>query len=116
MALTPEGFTKAWADATRLRILVLLLAHDELCVCELTDALALPQPKISRHLAILREAEMLLDRRSGLWIYYRVHPDLPAWALNALTSVARGCIGKQPFEQDKARLSRQMPRSAGTCG
>jgi len=116
MALAPEQFAKALADATRLRILVLLASYPELCVCEFTAALDLPQPKVSRHLAILREAEMLLDRRSGLWIYYRIHPDLPAWALDALTSISRGCVGKQPYEEDKARFSRLKVRSTGTCG
>ena len=47
MSLTPENFTRSLADPTRLRILVLLLER-ELCVCELTQALSLPQPKISR--------------------------------------------------------------------
>ena len=115
MALTPERFTRALADETRLRMLLLIQAHDELCVCELTEALALPQPKVSRHLAVLRETEMLLDRRSGLWIHYRIHPDLPAWALDALTAVARGCIAKQPFEQDQQRLAGLTLRSTGTC-
>jgi ArsR family transcriptional regulator len=115
MAITPENFTRVLADATRLRLLVLLQAHDELCVCELTEALAVPQPKISRHLAILRESGMLLDRRSGLWIHYRIHPDLPAWASDALHAIGQGCIGKQPFEQDQERLSRQALRSTGTC-
>jgi ArsR family transcriptional regulator len=116
MPLTPESFTRALADATRLRILVLLLGHDELCVCELTEALALPQPKISRHLAVLREAGMLLDRRAGLWIHYRLHPDVPVWALDALTAVSKGCIGKQPFELDRARLTRLTASASGTCG
>ena len=115
LLLTPEIFGRALADATRLRMLVLLRAHEELCVCELTEALALPQPKISRHLAILREAEMLLDRRSGLWIYYRLHPDLPAWAMDAVTAVTRGCIGKQPYEQDKDRLAHLSLRPTGSC-
>ena len=116
MALTPEMFARSLSDTTRLRMLVLLLAQEELCVCELTEALVLPQPKVSRHLAILREAEMLLDRRSGLWIYYRIHPDLPAWALDALTSLSRGCVGKQPYETDKTRFSLLKVRPTGTCG
>lgn len=93
---------------------MLLATHDELCVCELTEALALSQPKISRHLAVLREAGIVLDRRS--WIHYRIHPDLPAWAFDALNAVARGCIGKQPFEEDRRSLSRLTIRRTGTCG
>lgn len=112
---TPEHFARALADSTRLRILMLLLGRGELCVCELTEALALPQPKISRHLAVLRESGMLLDRRAGLWIHYRVHPDLPAWAREALIAVGRGCTGEQPFESDRTRLARLTPGSTGTC-
>ena len=115
MTLTPESFTRALADSTRLRILILLLDR-ELCVCELTQALSLPQPKISRHLAVLRESGLLLDRRSGLWIHYRVHPDLPRWTLDALTSISQGCTDQQPFEHDRDRLSRLNPRLTGTCG
>lgn len=112
---SPERFTRALADSTRLRILVLLLERGELCVCELCEALALPQPKISRHLAVLRESGMLLDRRAGLWIHYRVHPDLPAWAREALIAVGKGCAGEPPFESDRARLAGLTPGSAGSC-
>ena len=59
---------KACADATRLRILF-LLAVRELCVCEMMFALDLSQPKMSRHLALLREAGLVTDRRAGQWVY-----------------------------------------------
>lgn len=65
---------KALADETRLRILVLLL-EGELCVCELIAALALPQSTISRHLAYLKKTGWLLDRRQGVWMYYRLNGD-----------------------------------------
>jgi ArsR family transcriptional regulator len=58
-------------DETRLRI-VALLAHGELCVCHLQDALELPQPTVSRQLAILRAAGLVADRREGTWVYYRL--------------------------------------------
>ena len=53
---------KALSDTTRLRCLSLLVNEEELCVCELTHALALPQPKISHHMAALRKAELVSDR------------------------------------------------------
>lgn len=62
---------KALADETRLRILALLLGG-ELCVCEIIAALALPQSTISRHLAYLRNAGWVQDRRQGMWMYYRL--------------------------------------------
>ena len=60
---------KALSDDTRLRI-VALLAHGELCVCHLEEALGLSQPKVSRHLAILRSSGVVDHRRDGTWVYY----------------------------------------------
>jgi ArsR family transcriptional regulator len=105
VSVSPEQFAKALADQTRLRVLVLLTAYDELCVCDFTAALALAQPKVSRHLAVLREHGILLDRRAGQWIHYRLHPELPDWSLDALRAVARGCQGRQPFETDRQMVA-----------
>lgn len=99
-----ETFTKALADQTRLRILMLLQAGEELCVCELTQALALAQPKISRHLAILRESGLLLDRKAGLWVYYRLHPELPAWCGDVLAGLQAGSLAGSPYRDDATRL------------
>jgi ArsR family transcriptional regulator, arsenate/arsenite/antimonite-responsive transcriptional repressor len=64
---------KALADPTRLRILGLLLTG-ELCVCDIQQALRIPQPKVSRHLAYLRRVGLVETRREGLWIHYRLVP------------------------------------------
>ena len=61
---------KALSDETRLRILALLSAG-ELCVCDLVAILALPQSTVSRHLAYLRNAGLVADRRQGVWMYYQ---------------------------------------------
>jgi ArsR family transcriptional regulator len=100
-----DTFTKALADQTRLRILLLLAGKEELCVCELAQALELAQPKISRHLAILRESGLLLDRKVGLWVYYRLHPDLPPWARDGLACLQTGSAGEQPYVLDAQRLT-----------
>jgi ArsR family transcriptional regulator len=60
---------KALSDPTRLRI-VSLLRHGELCVCDLTEALQIPQSTISRHLATLKNAGWVKARRSGKWMHY----------------------------------------------
>ena len=66
---------KACSDQTRLRILF-LLAERELCVCEIVAVLGMQQGKISRHLAVLKHAELVADRRDGTWIYYSLsEPD-----------------------------------------
>jgi ArsR family transcriptional regulator len=64
---------KALSDETRLRILALLEAG-ELCVCDLMAVLELPQSTVSRHLATLRNAGLVEDRRQGIWMYYRLTP------------------------------------------
>ena len=66
-----ESLFKALADATRLRILGLLLAG-EVCVCDIHESLKIRQSKASRHLAYLRRAGLVETRREGLWIHYRM--------------------------------------------
>ena len=62
---------KALSDETRLRILCLLL-DGELCVCDLMEVLQLPQSTVSRHLAYLKNAGWVEDRRCGVWMYYSI--------------------------------------------
>jgi ArsR family transcriptional regulator len=110
-----DHFFKALCDLTRLRMLVLLSREGELCVCELTHALNEIQPKISRHLALLREIGVVLDRRQGQWIYYRLNPGLPDWARTVLSATAEGIIAQSPFEEDRQSL-RDMPnRPESAC-
>ena len=66
-----ETLFQALGDATRLRILGLLLTG-EVCVCNIHDSLKISQPKASRHLAYLRRSGLVETRREGLWIYYRL--------------------------------------------
>ncbi|MGE8359385.1 metalloregulator ArsR/SmtB family transcription factor [Pseudomonas sp.] len=77
--MTPTDLFKSLADETRGRATLLIAELGELCVCELMCALDDSQPKISRHLAQLRSTGLLLDRRQGQWVYYRLNPELPAW-------------------------------------
>ncbi|WP_180075675.1 MULTISPECIES: metalloregulator ArsR/SmtB family transcription factor [unclassified Acinetobacter] len=79
-------FFKCLSDSTRLDILKIILARQNVCVCEITEILQLSQPKISRHLALLRNLSILLDERKGQWVYYRLNPDLPEW-VNAVLNV-----------------------------
>lgn len=111
----PEKFVRALADRTRLRIVNLLLHRGELCVCELTGALEVPQPKVSRHLAILRESGVVKDRREGLWIHYRIHPELPLWAGRLLESLRDGCTDRKPYSDDLKRLPAVMLESRSSC-
>lgn len=82
--LTPPELFKSLADETRVRATLLIASQGELCVCELMCAMDDSQPKISRHLAQLRSSGVLLDRRQGQWVYYRLNPDLPTWVNEVL--------------------------------
>lgn len=84
MSLLPLQLFKNLADETRLGIVLLLKARGELCVCDLCTALAQSQPKISRHLAMLRESGLLLDRKQGKWVHYRLSPQMPPWAAQVI--------------------------------
>ncbi|BFO10805.1 HTH-type transcriptional repressor AseR [Serratia rubidaea] len=99
--LTPLQLFKNLSDETRLMLVLLLRQSEELCVCELAAILTLPQPKISRHLAMLRVSGLLLDRREGKWIYYRLSPHMPAWAAGII---------EQAYLSQQAALSRLVKR------
>jgi ArsR family transcriptional regulator len=115
MNLQPDQFFKTLADPTRLRVLVLLAREGELCVCELTHALDEIQPKISRHLALLREARLVLDRRRGQWVYYRLNSALPEWAQSVLTATAEAVAPQAPFKADQRALERMPNRPGRAC-
>lgn len=77
-------FFKCLSDETRLYAMQLILLREELCVCELTEALGESQPKISRHLAQLRTTGILHAERRGQWVFYSLAPALPEWATDVL--------------------------------
>lgn len=113
--MTPESFFRALSDPTRLRSLVLLEREGELCVCELTYALQTSQPKISRHLAYLRDAGLVADRRDGVWVHYRLRPELPDWALEVIHAAAKGLADESVFVEDARMLAGMPDRPAGRC-
>lgn len=113
--LSEQAFFDSLSEETRRRILALLLKEGELCVCELQSALDMPQPKISRHLAVLREADVLVMRREGTWVYYRIHAQLPLWAYRMLEALAQGIAGAPAYVADARRLETMANRPARCC-
>ena len=65
---------KALSDDTRLRV-IKLLQERELCVCELMQVLDMSQPRISRHMSVLKNAGLVEDRREGKWVFYSLKGD-----------------------------------------
>ena len=110
MNMTLEILLKSLSDQTRLRSLMLLMQEGELCVCELTHALDLIQPKISRHLASLRDMQIVNDKRVGQWIYYSINPDLPTWANDLLKAALDGSINEKQYKRDLKKLKNMSNR------
>jgi ArsR family transcriptional regulator len=104
----PVTVFKALGDERRLTMVLLIREHRELCVCELTAALGESQPKISRHLATLREAGLLASERRGQWIHYRFHPDLPHWVLRIVNEAAEA--SRDRIGPELHRLARMEDR------
>ncbi len=102
-------FFDAIADPTRRRILALLCTQGELCVCELTVALEQIQPKISRHLATLKEAGLVIPRRAGTWMHYRLETDLPEWAVIVLKALAESAAGECAADLDRLECMHSRP-------
>ena len=101
-----ETLFKALADATRLRILGLLLSG-EVCVCDIHETLKIPQPKASRHLAYLRRSGLVETRREGLWIHYRLGT-LADPVLNAITDAVRHALTHiDTVQRDGERLEKR---------
>ena len=104
MSMTADRLFHLLADETRLRSILLLHAEGRLCVCELVYALGLSQPKISRHLAQLRDGGLVVDERRGQWVHYRLADDLPDWVHAVIVAAGRAGDG----QADRERL-RSMP-------
>lgn len=109
--MNPCDFFKCLADDTRLKSLLLIAEADEACVCDLMAALDLDQPKISRHLAQLRNCEVLANERRGKWVYYKLHPALPDWAREVITEAA----SNNPKYIQRALKKLMISKAATSC-
>lgn len=108
-------FFQLLSDDTRLRSLLLMQQQGELCVCELVHALGEIQPKISRHLAALRDVDLVKARRQGQWIYYQINPDLPDWARQVIDAAVAEAEVQRPFIDDLTVLLKMPNRPAAAC-
>lgn len=102
--LTPTQFYKALADDTRLKTLLMIGVENELCVCEVMAALNEDsQPKVSRHLAQLKKAGILTDRKHQQWVYYSLNNEMPEWMKQTITNTL---VNEPNFiEQELAQLN-----------
>jgi ArsR family transcriptional regulator len=101
---------KAFAEPVRLRLLALLTEGREVCVCHLHEALGLPQPTVSRHLAYLRKSGWVVTRKQGLWVYYRM-----ARPTSVLHRHLLFCIETCAEDVEQLRRDRQRLLELNTC-
>ncbi|MDX8409937.1 MAG: metalloregulator ArsR/SmtB family transcription factor [Mariprofundales bacterium] len=106
--IKPIPFFKALADPIRLRIVHLLTLRPELCVCHFTEILALPQSSISRHLATLRNSGIVLTRKEGLWVHYR----LAIGEGNPYIGIIREVTKLAEIEPQLAEDAEKIPKTA----
>jgi ArsR family transcriptional regulator len=99
-----QTFYTALADRTRRRILN-LIREQEICVCFLTEVLEISQPKISRHLAYLRNAEIVSARREGKWMYYSIVEPEDFYAAQILHGTLDWLKSQERMQKDYERLT-----------
>jgi ArsR family transcriptional regulator len=100
-----ERFFQALGDNTRLRLLN-LMGDQELCVCYFVEILDQSQPKISRHLAYLRNAGIVSARRDGKWMHYRIVMPPNDSAAKVLQQVLQSLREEKSMQADRTRLSK----------
>ncbi len=86
-ALDPTRLARCLGEEIRMKLVCLVVAHEEVCVCDLVETLGAPQSTISRHLAQLRDCGVVRARRDGTWMHYALAPDLPDWAYTAIDAL-----------------------------
>jgi len=104
---------RAFSDRTRLRILC-LLHKKEFCVGDIVEILQVPQPKISRHLAYLRKAQLATVHKSGLWCYYSLTPAQTAFHKKLLSCLSN-CFSEVPQIQADLARAAEIKHSGGCC-
>ena len=113
--MKPDSLFNMLSDPTRLRALMLIQSEGEVCVCELTFALNESQPKISRHLALMRDAGIVQPRREGTWMHYRIDPALPEWGREIIAEVLDRLQELNPYRKDRQQLARMNNRPERLC-
>jgi len=111
--MAPHELFALLSDQTRLRCLMMLQKEGELCVCEIGRIMDSIQPKISRHLALLRTSGLVLDERRGQWVYYSLNPSLPDWIRHIVDSISQDLQHQEPYCTDLEKI--RSLKNQGLC-
>lgn len=98
-----DEFFAALADRTRLRLLN-LMRDGEVCVCFFAETLGTNNPKISRHLAYLKRAGLVTNRRDGKWMHYSLSRPNDPKAAEIFDSMMRALENDEEMQSDRANL------------
>lgn len=106
---------KALSDPIRLRIVLLLQAEGELCVCDLMAVLGLPQSTVSRHLAYLKRSCWVDIRREGVWMYYSLSRDNCSICTEVLATLKQHAANLPDAEADRIALAAFLKNKPVGC-
>ncbi len=111
--IQPELTFKALADQQRLRILSILM-DGEICVGDLVDVLGSPQPTVSRHLAVLRDAGLVVARKHGLWVFHSLCQPSDEFGNAIMLAVTSCATANREMLKDRKRAKR-LRQVDGCC-
>ncbi len=117
LEISPADFYKCLTDDIRLKALMLTHYHGELCVCELMEALdEESQPKLSRNLAVLKKSQIIIARKHGQWMFYRINPALPQWIKTVIAQTTRHNISLISSSIQTLKTMDNRPSKDKFCG
>jgi ArsR family transcriptional regulator len=106
---------KALSDPIRLRIILLLQAEGELCVCDLMAVLQLPQSTVSRHLAYLKRSCWVDTRREGVWMHYTLSQESCTICKELLQTLRRHASSLPDAASDRTSLAAFLKDKPPVC-
>ncbi|MGM0366821.1 MAG: ArsR/SmtB family transcription factor [Actinomycetota bacterium] len=95
---------KALADEGRLRIILLLLERDNLCVCEIKEVIGLSQPTISIHLKSMENVGLIESRKEGLWVNYCINKEIKGEIKKIIKTIKNSLAGDSKIEDDRKKI------------
>jgi ArsR family transcriptional regulator, arsenate/arsenite/antimonite-responsive transcriptional repressor len=97
------SITKALSDENRVRV-IMALSAGELCVCQIIELLNLAPSTVSKHMSILKQAQLVEREKNGKWIYYRLADNAPKTAVEAISWAKRHLLSEEKIKKDAKKL------------
>jgi DNA-binding transcriptional ArsR family regulator len=101
------SIARALSDENRVRVLM-FLRHGELCVCQIIEMLGLAPSTVSKHLSILKQADLIDSHKKGRWVYYRLAEEPSPVVLGALAWIQDSLFSDRKIQEDDTELERVL--------